>query len=247
VAQVSSRHLIGLALGEWECEIGLDRGKLDRLRYQPGDLFLTRKNVEEWVRWKTSGEILLVDISDAVFDEVAHEIHRASVPCLEAVGHLDDPRARGLLHAIEAERKGGFAAGRLFLESLSRALASLLLTSCGGVGQARRYRGGLTPRRLNRVVEYIEANLARDLSLLELAQVTSLSAAHFAQMFRVSMGVPPHRYLLKRRVEQAKQMLAQSNERVLDIALKTGFRSQQHFARVFRSICRMTPSEFRGR
>jgi len=120
VAQVSSRHLVGLALGEWECEIGLDRGKLDRLRYQPGDLFLTRKNVEEWVRWKTSGEILLVDISDAVFDEVAHEIHRASVPCLEAVGHLDDPRARGLLHAIEAERKGGFFRVRLRLFCLHR-------------------------------------------------------------------------------------------------------------------------------
>ena len=246
-AQVSPVHLIGLTMAAWRCELGLKRSQLDRLVYGPGDLFVSRRNVEEWIRWTAAGKMFLVGISDAVFDEVAHEVHRASVPSINATAHLDDSRVQSLMYALHAERESGFTAGRLFLDTLSRSLATLLLTSRGGLRQARNTRGGLMPRHLRRVLEYIEAHLDRNLSLHELAQLTSLSPAHFAQMFRVSTGEPPHRFLLRRRMERAKHLLVQTDECILDIALQTGFRSQQHFARVFRSLCRLSPSEFRHR
>ena len=110
----------------------------------------------------------------------------------------------------------------------------------------QQYRGGLGAARLRRVVEFIQAGLERDLTLVELAQSVGLSTAHFAVMFRQSTGETPHHFVLRCRMERAKEMLRTEKARILDVAVACGFKTQQHFARVFRQMYGATPREYRN-
>jgi AraC family transcriptional regulator len=98
---------------------------------------------------------------------------------------------------------------------------------------------------LRRINELVDAKMEEDLSLSEMAQSLELSPAHFARMFRRSTGETPHEFVLRQRVERAKKMLRESQTRVLDVAIACGFRTQQHFARVFRQMCQISPTEYR--
>jgi AraC family transcriptional regulator len=84
-----------------------------------------------------------------------------------------------------------------------------------------------------------------ELRLGDLAQSVGLSTAHFARMFRKSTGETPHQFVLRQRVEHAKAMLRAPDTRVLDVAVACGFKTQQHFAQVFRDVCRVSPTEYR--
>lgn len=92
-------------------------------------------------------------------------------------------------------------------------------------------RGGLGSARLRRIKELVHAKLEDDLSLDKMAQSVELSTAHFANMFRKSTGESPHQFLLRMRVERAKEMLRTVETRILDVAIACGFKTQQHFAR----------------
>jgi DNA-binding GntR family transcriptional regulator/AraC-like DNA-binding protein len=109
----------------------------------------------------------------------------------------------------------------------------------------RKYRGGLGPARLRRVTELVRAKIEDDLSLDKMAESAGLSTAHFSQMFRKSTGETPHQFVLRHRVERAKAMLSAAQGRVLDVAVACGFKTQQHFARVFRRMCGASPTEYR--
>jgi AraC family transcriptional regulator len=84
-----------------------------------------------------------------------------------------------------------------------------------------------------------------DLSLDEMAQSIGLSTAHFARMFRKSTGEAPHQFVLRQRVERAKAMLRAPDARVLAVAVACGFKTQQHFAQVFRDVCGVSPTRYR--
>jgi AraC family transcriptional regulator len=98
---------------------------------------------------------------------------------------------------------------------------------------------------LRTVKELVHAKMEEELTLIEMAQSVELSAAHFSRMFRKSTGETPHEFVLRQRVERAKDMLRDAEMRVLDVAVACGFKTQQHFARVFRRICGASPTEYR--
>jgi len=105
--------------------------------------------------------------------------------------------------------------------------------------------GGLTPRALQRVRDYIEAHLAENIELQALADIAELSRFHFARMFKQSVGTPPHYYLMRRRLERAQKLLAESKLSIAQIALESGFSEQSHFSRRFRLFFGLTPRAFR--
>jgi DNA-binding GntR family transcriptional regulator/AraC-like DNA-binding protein len=110
---------------------------------------------------------------------------------------------------------------------------------------ARTYQGGLAPARLRRVAELVRTKLEDELTLDEMAESAGLSPAHFSQMFRQSMGQSPHQFVVRQRIERAQEMLRAAEARVLDVAVACGFKTQQHFARVFRKMCGSSPTEYR--
>ncbi|HHA1890487.1 TPA: helix-turn-helix domain-containing protein [Enterobacter ludwigii] len=106
--------------------------------------------------------------------------------------------------------------------------------------------GGLSPFVLLNVLAFIEENLSQPLTLAELAEQAALSEYHFARMFRQSMGLAPHQYVMQRRMEKAKALVQHTTTPLTDIALACGFNSASHFSNRFRSMMGITPSQLRA-
>jgi AraC family transcriptional regulator len=224
-------------------EWGSKRCALEKFDYTAGDLALCDRHVGEWVglmnvshlQLGVSDEALMA-CSDGAYGEVE----------LRASRKFAEPRLSAMVAAVHAEMVAGFPSGRLFLDSVEQAIAVTLVN-----GHAVRhrpvqvYRGGLGSARLRRIKELVHAKMEEDLSLDEMAQSVGLSTAHFARIFRKSMGETPHQFVLRQKLERAKRMLRAPDARVLDVALACGFKTQQHFAQVFRDVLGASPTEYR--
>jgi len=108
-------------------------------------------------------------------------------------------------------------------------------------------RGGLAPARANRICEYIDSHLQENIALEVLAEIAQLSVHHFARAFRQSLGIPPHNYIVQRRVEHAQQLLRNTDLPLSEIASEAGFTDQSHLARHFRTIIGVSPGLARHR
>jgi len=107
------------------------------------------------------------------------------------------------------------------------------------------FSGGLPPRVLQRVRDYVETHLEDSISLQDLASTAGLSTSHFIRAFKRSAGVTPHRYLLQRRVRRALGLLAETTLALSEVAMASGFADQSHFCRQFRKLVGATPSRYR--
>lgn len=104
---------------------------------------------------------------------------------------------------------------------------------------------GLSPRRRQRVVDYIESNLSHPISLADIADVAALSPYHFARAFKASIGVTPVRYVWQRRLDLARRLLRETGAPLVDVALACGYASQSHFTTAFKMATGMTPAAYR--
>lgn len=101
--------------------------------------------------------------------------------------------------------------------------------------------------RLRRVLDYIAANIADNITLADLAGVAGYSPFHFARKFMLAMGIPPHRYISRMRIERAMADLAAGKLQLAEIALNAQFSSQASFTRAFHRATGMTPKEYQRR
>jgi AraC-like DNA-binding protein len=132
----------------------------------------------------------------------------------------------------------------LYAEALGIVLQHELVRAAATAATGPRIKGGLAPWQVKRVQSYIEENLARRVSLATMAELTSLSPYHFARAFKISLGMPPHRYFAARRVERAKELLA-SGQGVGDVAFMLGFSEASAFTASFRRATGIAPSGYR--
>jgi AraC-like DNA-binding protein len=105
---------------------------------------------------------------------------------------------------------------------------------------------GLPGGALSRVLEHIDANRHRNLPLSELCALAHMSRFHFARLFKRSTGLSPHRFVVGRRVDNAKELLAADGASIAAISRTVGFRTPSHFTTVFRRATGMTPSTYRS-
>jgi AraC family transcriptional regulator len=169
---------------------------------------------------------------------------RVDVPALDAA---DLPQLRSAMLALNHELMDGGGGGKLAAESLANLLAVQLIRHVSSPRRHALRGGGSLPRnKLSAVIDYIRANLDASLSLDALAAVAHLSPYHFARQFKNSTGLPPHRYVIARRVDRAKQLLADRDDVSLaQIALEVGFSDQSQFCNHFRRFAGVTPRQFR--
>jgi AraC family transcriptional regulator len=171
---------------------------------------------------------------------------RVTIPPLDG---LELPHLRTAMLAVDAELTAGGAGGRLAAESLANVLAVHLIRHVSAPRPSTRRRVGTLPRaRLRAVVEYIEEHLDDGPTLEQLAAVARLSPNYFAWQFNRATGLPPHQYVITRRVEQAKQLLQTENDFSLaEIAASAGFSDQSQFSHHFKRLIGVTPGQFRKR
>jgi AraC family transcriptional regulator len=169
---------------------------------------------------------------------------RLTIPPLDG---LDLPPLRAAMLAVDAELSAGAAGGRLAAEALATVLAVQLLRQVLAPRQPTRGRDGALPReKLRAVVAYIEAHLDAGLTLEQLAAAAHLSAYHFARQFKSATGMPPHQYVLARRVARAQELLHPDRDLALaEIAARVGFADQSHFTQHFKRLVGVTPRQFR--
>jgi AraC family transcriptional regulator len=241
--KVHREHVLGMTLRAGSMEVGPKRSTLTRITFDAGFMGLCPPHLEQWL-----GTCDMAHVTMSISDEALLAASDGAVSGIELrpEPELVDPRLRALATAVDVERTAGFPSGRLFLDSVEQALARALV-----VGYAVRdysvrvYRGGLSPAKLRRIKELVREKIEEDISLEEMARTVGLSSAHFSQVFRNTTGQTPHQYLLRYRVQRAKEMLRSAEMRVLDVAIACGFKTQQHFARVFREVCGASPTEYR--
>jgi len=158
--------------------------------------------------------------------------------------HVRDPRIEHIGWAVKAELEASEPLGRLYGDCLGIAPASHLLRAYAPAGVSRS-DARLPRRRLARVLDFVRDNIASDLSLAELAKIAGVSPSHFKTLFKQSVGMPVHRYVIRRRVEYAAELLQGGDAPLADVALQAGFANQSHMARCMRRTLGVTPAQAR--
>src|SRR6201982_3715913 len=232
-----------MMLGPGSIEWGSKPSALEKFDYGAGDLALCHRHEGEWVGLMNVPHLQL-GISDAALMASSDGAYGEGE--LRPSRQVADSRLGALVTAARAEMVAGFPSGRLFLDSVEQAMAVALVKDHAVRHRpVQIYRGGLGSARLRRIKELVHAKMEDDLSLAEMAQSVGLSTAHFGRMFRKSTGETPHQFVLRQKIESAKAMLRAPDARRLDVAVACGFKTQQHFAQVFRDVCRVSPTEYR--
>jgi AraC family transcriptional regulator len=163
-----------------------------------------------------------------------------------------DPRLWVYGEALHRELSAPGALGTdSYVQVLHLGLAIQLLRACTAIGRQHDRPPGRSTRltfgRLARAKAFIEQHLAENFPLLDLAEAVGVSPFHFARMFKGSVGVTPHQYLIQVRIERAKQLLERGTLPLIEIALQVGFSSQSHLTAVFRKTVGLTPAVYRER
>ena len=200
--------------------------------------------------WSTVGPIgfahLYLDrelVSRTVQDRF--ELDPRSVELTDAVGG-EAPMLSALFAGMLAQIETPGFSSRLVLDSLLQAFVVQLISERSTIAAVTDSAPhSLPPRRLRRVLDFIEANLADDLELDDLVSAAGSSRFHFARAFRDATGFPPYRYLVHRRVDAAKALLLSGDLSIEEIALQCGFKSGAQFAVMFKQMFGTTPSRFR--
>jgi AraC family transcriptional regulator len=216
--------------------------------FAPGD------QPAEWMS-DAQVEAIHVYIAAAALERAAARLGLARAPRIRDFFGIVDPWLSSYFQLLECEYEeervaGAPRAGSLFLQQTEHLLLRHLLRHYADGTRAPRHdaRGGVTPLRtglVRRVQDYIDANLASDLSLEALAALAHMSVDHFLRAFRAATGTTPHRFVREHRLARAARLLGEGGASVAQIARGCGFRSAAHFSVRFQARFGVTPSQYR--
>ena len=165
--------------------------------------------------------------------------------CGLGIGH-DDSIVRHIGAAFLEGLRRPTEANQLFIDHMMLALTAHVAQTYGGLRRdTELVRGGLAPWQIKRACERLESDLGEAPSLQQIAAEVDLSVSHFSRAFRISTGLPPHRWLMHQRVKAAKQLLMVHDLPLSEIAISAGFANQSHFTRVFSSVVGISPGAWR--
>ncbi len=244
-------HLLMLYLGEPSLIV--------KTRSMPGSTTLAdtfvRKGEHAFVRsegglegrWSMDVDALFLHLDPALIRSIieASDIEASHVELLSHSFLYDQQVEQFGLALLHELYSSGFNT-QLYAESLANVLALYLLRHFSTLQKRElRVTSDLSKTRLQHVIEYMHEYCTQELSIAELAAVANVSSSHFAQLFRKTMGMAPHQYLIACRVEHAKRLLLTEDISLHEVASHSGFADQSHLIRHFRHTIGVTPSVFR--
>lgn len=210
-----------------------------------GDIEIVPSGVP--VRWETRepDTSLLLSIPPQLLTETAKGsgLEADSIE-LQDRFQIRDPQIERIGWALMEEVEQGYPSGRLYLDSMATAVAIQLLRNHSSLADKHALRSaGLSPGKLHLVLSYVEDNLNSELPLRAIARASGVSVSQLKALFRQSVGIPVHQYVIRRRVERAALLLRRSSLPISQIALETGFSHQSHLAMRMRRILGVAPRD----
>jgi AraC family transcriptional regulator len=199
-------------------------------------------------RWSEESEFSHIYLDSTFLSHAAHE--SVSPDRVELMLTLP-PTADPLIWQIGASLKSVLANNPqnscFYAESMATALAAHLLQFYTTHPQVlREYEDGLSKVKLGQAIDYINEHLNQNLTLTEIAVEVDMSQYYFCRLFKQSIRMTPHQYLIQQRVERSKPLLKQPETRIVDIANQCGFANPSHFAKCFRQRVGISPQQFRS-
>jgi AraC family transcriptional regulator len=213
---------------------------------ESGNLCITPAGQAISAVWNKPLDNMLIALDPGFVNRTAAENGFADGFEFGEVYKRSDPLIQHLGLTLLSEADSATPSGRLFSDSLIQTLTLHLLTNYGtSKPNMQSVTGGLSGYKLRRVQEFINENLEEDLSLAEMSAVADLSQFHFARAFRKSTGFTPQQFLMKQRIERAKELLSKKDLPIVEVSLRTGFKNQSHFTSLFRKFTHLTPKVWR--
>lgn len=244
----SDRHLILLNLrGRSERgEHFLDDKRTRFVSRRPGSVLFIPAGCH-WKGWEdgaSTAAYLSIMVDPTFVSNVFSRMATGTLPPLSPDLGCEDAIIMNAARGIGDEIDDRNQLSTMIVESYVATMFAQLFRRQKYVATARK--GGLSATHLNRVIEKINDDLTSDLSLAQLAAFARLSIPHFCRAFKQSLGCPPHAFIVRRRVERAKEYLRLSRMPITEVALLCGFSSSSHFANTFRRETGMAPQDFRS-
>lgn len=225
---------------EWQSS-----GHSHKRQMNPGDVSLHSVGELPGFRLDQTVEIFEIVLMPQFVNRVLQGMSTIAPSNLISTYGVTDPQIQRIATALRAELEMGCPGGQLLGESLAVALTAHVFTQYGNQRQVEPQAHGLSRSNLRRVLAFIDAHLAQELTLSTLASVTSLSPHYFALQFRRSIGVSPHQYVIQQRIETAKRLLLNSDTALAEVAGSVGFANQSHFNLHFKRLVGVTPGQYR--
>lgn len=218
--------------------------------YSKGDICITPAGLPGGYHAEGEDHFLQIQIEPHFLETVAQEAGNIDLSSVELLPkfRVRHPQIEQIIMMLYSEVKNGSSWGsKLYIESLTNALAVNLIRDCFTKNDSiALYSGGLSEHYLITVTDYINDHLATEIKLSDLSELIGISQFHFSRLFKQSMGISPHQYLMAQRVERAKLLLKNSKLSVTEIAFSCGFNSHSHLGKYFRQFTGMAPKDYRA-
>ncbi|MGD1906476.1 MAG: AraC family transcriptional regulator [Leptolyngbyaceae cyanobacterium] len=227
---------------EWEWK---DGRTFKTHRYETGDIWVNPAGVPFSHRVRGHNQFLLLTLDPQKIVDLLPDQPLLERQAFRRRHQTQDRHLQTLIQALLIEAEMGGPNGRLYADTIATALATHFVNHYGIDNPVDFSQVPVLERqRLGGVIDYIEAHLTEEISLADLALVAGLSKFHFSRLFKGAIGLTPHKYVLKRRVERSLPFLKRGELPLAQIAQQFGFADQAHFARVFKQVKGITPSAF---
>jgi AraC family transcriptional regulator len=197
------------------------------------------------LNWQRGADVTMLRLTPDFVKGVAHEQGMRGVEFSGLYGAFD-PVIWHLGRELRAELRLHRQLDTVYVKSVALVLARHLLSTYTSAVRPAIENGGLPRYKLRHAVEYIRDNIGEDISFRDIAAHLKMSAYHFARMFKQSTGESPHHYIMRRRMERAKTLLADARLPISDVAFEVGYKSQSHFTTCFGRLTGLTPAAFRA-
>lgn len=202
-------------------------------------------------RWQHSGhpEILQMYLRESIYAAAVNEMYGCDVSAAEIVPRFAvlDPLLEQLAITIAAALRDGSVEDGVYVDTLAQMMAAHLARYHSRRSRPIRTQGpkDIAGWKMRRLIEFIEENLDRDLSLEAMAGEIVVSPLYLPRVFKAAFGQSPHQYVLRRRIERARKLLIGTDLPIVDVALSTGFSSQSHLSNWFLRLVGISPAEYR--
>ncbi|GAC1457749.1 MAG: AraC family transcriptional regulator [Chamaesiphon sp.] len=238
-----SQHILSINIGSASNVERIIDGRLQRERFLTGNVAIYPSGVDYTLRWEREAEFLLLGIDPTVLAQTAINILETETVELMPLLATQDPLIYSMALTLKAELESSQPGGRMYAEALAQTLAIHLVRDYSVHQQMIKVlkTHGLPKHKLHQVTDYMNDFLDRDLSLNDLAATVQMSPFHFARLFKQSTGLAPHQFVIRCRVERAKELLMRGDMAIANIATEVGFANQSHLNRHFKRIVGFTP------